>query len=402
MPPVDRRMTDLHTDSLAADSTGNRQSAIGNSLLWAIYLGMSWTWIIGMVLPVLLVRDYGVWAWVIFAVPNCLGAAAMGWVMRTREQSSAFVTDHASATRAFSLVTIAFHLFVTAWLCPKLVGNAGWIVPVVLVQLAFTPMLKGTGQLTAAVLTLVASGVIAIGLFTNDGLTVPAAGQLEFGAAQQIGLAVVCLLGFVLCPYLDLTFHRARQQTSNAGAKVAFGLGFCVFFASMIVLTLFYAGTMLSSTHATATLLVAQLAVQSALTVALHARVLHDQAESRDDTADLRAGIGFALAVGLTGAMAGFFAESWGFTHSGLTISEVVYRCFLAFYGLVVPAYAFASFRNRKPRWIATLVLIVLAIPFYWMAFVERQMAWAIAGGAVVVVGGVLTQFAQSRERSAG
>ena len=34
--------------------------------LWlglAIYLGISWTWCIGMFLPVLLGADYGFWAW---------------------------------------------------------------------------------------------------------------------------------------------------------------------------------------------------------------------------------------------------------------------------------------------------------------------------------------------------
>ena len=54
---------------------------------WAAYLACSWTWCIGMFLPVLLVRDYGVWGWIVFAVPNVLGAAAMGWVLRSAEVS---------------------------------------------------------------------------------------------------------------------------------------------------------------------------------------------------------------------------------------------------------------------------------------------------------------------------
>lgn len=48
---------------------------------WAAYLACSWTWCIGMFLPVLLVRDYGVWGFVVFAVPNVVGAGAMGWVL---------------------------------------------------------------------------------------------------------------------------------------------------------------------------------------------------------------------------------------------------------------------------------------------------------------------------------
>ena len=41
-----------------------------NTLGWAAYLGMSWTWCIGMFLPVLLIRDYGIWGFVVFAVPT--------------------------------------------------------------------------------------------------------------------------------------------------------------------------------------------------------------------------------------------------------------------------------------------------------------------------------------------
>ncbi|MBV8780683.1 MAG: hypothetical protein JO353_04735, partial [Phycisphaerae bacterium] len=53
----------------------------GHWLGWAIFLGVSWTWCIGMYLPVLLVRDYGFWGWVVFAIPNVVGAAAMGWTI---------------------------------------------------------------------------------------------------------------------------------------------------------------------------------------------------------------------------------------------------------------------------------------------------------------------------------
>ena len=35
------------------------RSSLLPSFSWAIYLGMSWTWCIGMFLPVLLIRDFG-------------------------------------------------------------------------------------------------------------------------------------------------------------------------------------------------------------------------------------------------------------------------------------------------------------------------------------------------------
>src|SRR6185295_11012918 len=82
---------------------------------WAVYLAMSWTWCIGMFLPVLLVRDYGVWGWVVFAVPNVIGAAAMGWVLRSPEQSARITAAHQRACRAFSLATIAFQVYFAGW-----------------------------------------------------------------------------------------------------------------------------------------------------------------------------------------------------------------------------------------------------------------------------------------------
>src|SRR3954471_24793497 len=53
-----------------------------SALNWAAFLGASWTWCIGMFLPVLLIRDYGPSMWWAFAVPNVIGAAAMGWILR--------------------------------------------------------------------------------------------------------------------------------------------------------------------------------------------------------------------------------------------------------------------------------------------------------------------------------
>ena len=43
------------------------------SFLWAFFLACSWTWCVGMFLPVLLVRNWGIWGWVVFAVPNVIG-----------------------------------------------------------------------------------------------------------------------------------------------------------------------------------------------------------------------------------------------------------------------------------------------------------------------------------------
>ena len=91
------------------------RAGVWSTLGWAVYLGMSWTWCIGMFLPVLLVRDYGVWGWVVFAVPNVVGAAAMGWLL-SHNGSYEILRQHRLAVEGFSVITIAFQLFFLVWL----------------------------------------------------------------------------------------------------------------------------------------------------------------------------------------------------------------------------------------------------------------------------------------------
>src|SRR5215212_2198252 len=101
------------------------------SLLWAFFLACSWTWCVGMFLPVLLVRNWGIWGWVVFAVPNVIGAAAMGFVVRSRQQSEDILTTHRSAVAVFSLITIAFHIYFVYWfIAQRLMGPWLLVIPV--------------------------------------------------------------------------------------------------------------------------------------------------------------------------------------------------------------------------------------------------------------------------------
>src|SRR5580693_2580416 len=91
-------------------STG-RGGRIIEILSWAVFLGVSWTWCIGMYLPVIMVRDYGIWAFVVFAVPNVVGAAAMAWVLPDADSSRKLEKEHRTACALFSLATLSFHVF---------------------------------------------------------------------------------------------------------------------------------------------------------------------------------------------------------------------------------------------------------------------------------------------------
>ena len=75
-----------------------------------------------MFLPVLLVRDHGLWGWVVFAVPNVVAPRRWAWVLRDAAASERFVHRHRGACRAFSRVTIAYHIFFAMWMIERLKG----------------------------------------------------------------------------------------------------------------------------------------------------------------------------------------------------------------------------------------------------------------------------------------
>src|SRR3954467_4391659 len=108
-------MTALDYRSGIEDYTDPGRVRAGTWVGWAMYLGMSWTWCIGMFLPVLLIRDYGAWAWVVFAVPNVIGAAAMGWVLRDGD-SEKLTGAHRPMIAGFSFITATFQLFFAFWM----------------------------------------------------------------------------------------------------------------------------------------------------------------------------------------------------------------------------------------------------------------------------------------------
>src|SRR5882724_1907679 len=95
-------------------------------LAWAAFLACSWTWCIGMFLPVLMVRDFGLLGWIVFAVPNIVGAAAMGWVLSKPGTAQRLAKDHALACQCFSTVTVTFHCFFVGWIVRAMLG---WIGP---------------------------------------------------------------------------------------------------------------------------------------------------------------------------------------------------------------------------------------------------------------------------------
>ena len=355
-----------------------------------------------MLLPVLLVRELGVIGWIVFAIPNVIGAAAMGWVLRDPDSSRRIVEAHGPACRAFSAVTIAFHVFFVLWFVPRLVGLpvAACAFAVVGVYLLLTLWAPRT-DLSVGAIVLLASLLLFALFLKRTPVTIPTTGSHP--TLEAAFLAPACLLGFALCPYLDLTFHRARQAFAEpTRSRVAFGLGFGVVFLSMIVFSLCYAAALSPLVGADwqrhlrpafGWIIGTHMIVQSAFTLAVHARSL---AASR-----IRPGGIFALLLltqaAILAALAAPLLPRW----LQLDPGELIYRLFMSFYGLLFPAYVwicmFPGRRGLTPASVRALILAVLvAAPFYWLGFVADRMIWLLPGVLAVLVARFLVPAQQA------
>ena len=357
---------------------------------WAFYVAVSWTWVIGMFLPVLLARDFGLWGWVAFAVPNAVGAAAVGWWWRTPRASAEFVVRHARAVGLFTAVTLALQVFALGWVGGRL-DKAGALPALftALLASALPALAGGRWHRTAAVVAWTLSALIGGYLLYDGWLTLPPADVDD--PAGLAGLALACGLGFLLCPHLDVTFHAARQALGER-AKLGFGLGFFLLFPAMIALTLGYAGKlpglMLGGfgdrvNGLAAVLILLHLTIQVTATNRFHAVALARAGAAIGGPRPTWRWAAALAAVALLGyAMSRpIVADRELFGHSP---GEVAYRLFLAFYGLGFPAYLLLGGGRRL--W-ATLAV---AGPFFAVSFLGGaagwSMAWAGIGVAIVSV----------------
>lgn len=363
-----------------------------DTLGWAAYLGCSWTWCIGMFLPVLLIRDYGVSAWWAFTIPNIIGAAAMGWVVRSREHSAAMIAAHLPAIRVFSLVTVAFMTFFAMWVIgwPPIRYHSARLLLVCLVAVLGLAWIGPRHDRSASAGAISLSVVLWL-LGTALGVFPDIAKYSGRGNIPQIGLlplSAVMVFGFLLCPYLDQTFHRARQSADGERPRLAFALGFGVFFAAMIVFTLCYSawpvpflsrGSMEYVVTPAYELLAVHILTQSVVTIAMH----------------LRQPIGAVAKLGCRGALSGL-ALLAGFLIAVFTRREfeTTYRFFMSAYGLVFPAYVLicmkpwrqAASRPTARQWSLFSAAVVVAAPMYWLAFIDGQMMWLLPALACVGV----------------
>ena len=191
---------------------------------WGLYLASSWTWCIGMFLPILLLRWWGWPGFFAFAVPNVLGCALFGYVL-TPESSRRVCERFGTPLRWFAWATIAYQAWFIQWATTG-VGGAATLAPLVaVVPLAFLFFPGGPRFWPAAgALAFVAS----MGLFLWNGagsLTAPPPTP-TLPPTSLAWASPFMAFGFLLCPYLDPTFHRALQQAPSRHCFAVFGVTF--------------------------------------------------------------------------------------------------------------------------------------------------------------------------------
>lgn len=391
-----------------------------------------------MFLPVLLVRDYGVWGFVVFAVPNVIGAAAMGWVISDRERAARLLERHAGAVTAFAAVTTVFQLFFLVWILnavgdafarptPGAAQTSGWLKPVVngaiIGLVMYFGRRAGGARALASLLWLASAGAATYLLSTGQlDLSLARVGPPLLSMAGLSMLAPVVVFGFALCPYLDPTFLRAAASQPADGNRVSFTLGFGLLFAAMILFTLGYAWALMPVATSTPVTtppppLMGFVLVHMILQLLFTAWV-----QIREGSRTLGAGgakLATRASVGLA-CLAALVPLVWALSmralpsHAGLSGGEVAYRCFMSFYGLVFPAYVWLCMiptrdghsgidgpQGRRKLAVLTAA-VVLAAPCYWMGFIERVELWLVPGLAVVLLARVVVMMGLGRGDSAG
>ncbi len=260
------------------------------------------------------------------------------------------VLRHGAAMTWFSIVTVAYHVFfityVLNFVAPKLEGD--------LTPMAVAASVLGLGIVFSFLnnrdwlVLAVCVYAISIAAFVVVGVEplrdVRWSGMMD--QKELLWLMPVMVFGFVLCPYLDLTFHRAIQHSPS---KHAFGV-FGVTFAVMIVLTvaMWYSSGVRSGAAVSGWLglVMGHILAQSIFTVGAHLREIRLKAKP---TWRMRVPL-IVLAPLLAAPL--LLVTRWVTDSS--RIGEDIYIGFLMLYGSLFPIWflwkAIVRSGNENPR----------------------------------------------------
>jgi hypothetical protein len=292
----------------------------------------------------------------------------------------------------FSAVTVAYQCFFAGWASHEFFVRQGAMTTVVstgapigmLVLGMWLALRRDRAWLTMGALACAAAwAAIGWSLATGD------AGPSSAAPSESIALSRAALVpldrltwavptiafGFLLCPYLDLTFHRAVQNAPQP--RVAFATFGATFALMLLGVAMLYSAD--SGTPEVTPALAVMWAVQLTFTTGAHIRELLKAPPSAQIPAWIPTGL-VAMAV-LLGTPA--FALTLGPVlpfgspplFGGITRvllpGEPVYLAFLGAYGLLFPAYVWIQGRGGSAK-VFTIVVLV-GVPCYLLG------AWEFA-----------------------
>lgn len=354
------------------------RGAVARSAGWGLFLASSWTWCIGMFLPLILLREWGWRGFWLFAAANVLGAAAVGFWW-SRAASEAFMARRRWLLALFSVATIAFQAFFVAWLVRAALERAfddgfahmGWAVLDPLP--GFVAWLAATGtMLLVVVLGARASlgwrqlGAIATigslilwGAYGIEGWRLVGEGRAP--ARELWFIAPAIMLGFVVCPHLDLSLHRVVRESPGRLPWIVFALSFPL-------MLLFAASSYSPAGPRTLAPLVAWWFIQASFTSAVHAREIH-----AIRLPGAGAWIVGAIVVGAlaAGPISGVWAAEGADASGAVSLGEPAYLRFLGLYGAVFPAVALLLWRGYRS--LGVLGFLAVAIPCFEAGFLGMR-----------------------------
>lgn len=358
------------------DAKGGKLAIAG----WGVYCACSWTWCIGMFLPVLLLEKFGWPGFLAFLIPNAAGCAAFGFIVKSRKRSIEIVAKHRAAFDWFSIIAIAFHVFFAGFLAayllpedfmpdtrPQLAAAAAGALGAAAILVSWLPR-----RFWPALAAVVYAASLAI-LLTGG---VDRLAEIEWSgrlpAVNLMWLTPTLCFGFLLCPLMDLTFHRAMQETNRRSTFVVFAATFAV----MPLVTCLYADA--PSVGLMAAFIV-HIGVQSVFTVAAHLRELLPQRDQESPSFGAgRMAIGAVLLMAILPPLVILIVDV------DYELAEKTYVGWFVFYGLVFPAYVLLFATPGRPLTMDRASLIrfgaamAIATPLYWIGFIEEHM-WALA-----------------------
>jgi len=338
-----------------------------------------------MFLPIILIHRYGWLGFLIFSIPNVLGCAAFGYVLKTPERSREMVEKYKTPITFFAIVTIAFHIFFIAILAQVYLENFSHLISIWLplttlsvgACLAFLP--TKLWPILAVAIWVFSAAVSTTLVPFNE---IPQ-GYLPW--QEAIWLLPITTFGFFLCPYLDPTFHTALQ---NSPSKHSFGV-FGITFIVMIGITTAYIGMGQPSTattiYAMSTLLGLHLAFQTIFTIGAHIKEGFRIGSRRSKLCFIILLI-FAclLAEGVAHRMGiGSSSEKW------IPQWQDDYLRFFVFYGLIFPGIVAVFILSKKVFTPLRTIMFVLAalfsLPLLELGYLQGR-AWLTVLPVIVFI----------------